>query len=209
MTETSLRERLLRRVRGHGLGHVFTPKDFLDLAERGSVGRALSELVEMGAIRRLGRGVYDYPKVNERLGIVVSPEPDWVASALARQTGSGVTPSGAVAANQLGLTTQVPAKLVYLTNGNDRQVTVGKQTYIFKRTTPKDFAAEQAPASIALRALKHLGKASVGEETIAHLREQLSPGDRRELVKRSAYMTDWLRSVARAVAHDEGSGHRG
>jgi len=200
MSQRTLIDRVISRVHGHGPGYVFTPKDFLDLGNRGSVGRVLSKLVDHGQIRRIARGLYDYPRVNERLGMAVGPDPNRVAQAIARQRGIRVTPSGAVAANLLGLTTQVPAKLVFLTDGDRKTIRVGKQIFVLKRVVPKDFAAEQSPAAMALRALKHLGKDAIYQATLDRVRQQLTAKDRREMLRRSAYMTDWLQAVARRIA---------
>ena len=112
----TIQDDILERIRGQGRGKVFTPKDFLDLGSRDAADQSLSRLVKGGEIQRLGRGLYHFPRMNERLGIALGPDLDEIAEALARQTGSRVVPSGAVAANRLGLSTQVPAKPVYLTD---------------------------------------------------------------------------------------------
>ena len=108
--DTSMQDKIVERLRRQGQGKVFTPKDFLDLGSRESVDQALSRLAKAETVQRLGRGLYCYPKINKRLGIIISPDVDEIASALARQTGSRIAPSGAMAANRLGLSTQVPAK---------------------------------------------------------------------------------------------------
>lgn len=113
---TSVPDRIMKRVRSSGRGGVFTPSDFLNVAGRAAVDQALSRLVKNGALRRLTRGLYDYPKLHPKLGRL-SPTPDDIAQALARETGSQVQIAGARAANALGLTTQMPAKNTYLTDG--------------------------------------------------------------------------------------------
>lgn len=102
----------------------FTPSDFLDVAGA-AVDQALSHLVKSGKLRRLARGLYDYAKVHPKLG-QLSPAPDDVARALARETGSKAQIAGAHAANALGLSTQVPAKSLYLTDGPSRRVVLGR-----------------------------------------------------------------------------------
>ena len=100
--DTSMQDKIVERLRRQGQGKVFTPKDFLDLGSRESVDQALSRLAKAETVQRLGRGLYCYPKINKRLGIIISPDVDEIASALARQTGSRIAPSGAMAANRLG-----------------------------------------------------------------------------------------------------------
>jgi len=95
---------------------VFTPRNFLAFGTRRAVDRALARLTQDKTIRRLAQGLYDYPRVHKKLGIL-APNPDDVTAVLAAKTGSRVQISGARAANLLGLTDQVPAQLVYLTDG--------------------------------------------------------------------------------------------
>ncbi|MEM6392803.1 MAG: DUF6088 family protein [Planctomycetota bacterium] len=158
-----------------------------------------------GVVRRIGWGIYDYPRVNERLGIRVAPDPAEVAEAIARKSGPELAPSGAVAANQLGLRMQVPAKLHFLTNSPSKTVKVGNQTFVFKRVAPKDFAAERTLAAATLRALKHLGREAAQDQAVVErLRARLSEHDKRELLRFAAYGSDWLRAVARQIAEDVG-----
>ena len=121
MITASVPDRMMKRVRASGRGSVFTPNDFLTVAPRSAVDQALSRLVKSGQLRRLARGLYDFPKLHPKLG-PLSPAPDDVAQALARETGSQVQIAGARAANALGLSTQVPAKSTYLTDGPSRRV---------------------------------------------------------------------------------------
>src|SRR3546814_589957 len=120
-TLSSAPDRIVRRVRSSGRGSVFTPNDFLDLAGRAAIDQALSRLVKSGRLRRLARGLYDFPKVHPKLG-PLSPAPDDIAQALARETGSQVQVAGSRAANALGLSTQVAARSSYLTDGPSRRV---------------------------------------------------------------------------------------
>ena len=119
MNRASSPDLILKRVRARGRGSVFTPSDFLDLAGRAAIDQALSRLVKAGQLRRLARGLYDFPKMHPKLG-PLSPAPDDVARALAQETGSKVQITGARAANALGLSAQVPAQSVYLTDGPPR-----------------------------------------------------------------------------------------
>ncbi len=123
---TSVSGRIMRRARAGGRGGVFTPSDFLDVGGRAAVDQSLSRLVKSGELRRLARGLYDFPKIHPRLG-PLSPTPDDVARALARETGSRMQIAGERAAVALGLSTQVLAKSTYLTDGPSRRVVLGKR----------------------------------------------------------------------------------
>ncbi len=138
----SLADKTITRIQRKGRGFAFSGKDFLDLGSRASVDKALSKLTEDGQIRRISRGIYDYPRVSKALGGELSPDYDQVAHAIARKNGVRIEASGAWAANLLGLSPQVPAKIVYLTNGTSRSYRIGNQTIEFQRVGPKDLPAK-------------------------------------------------------------------
>jgi hypothetical protein len=200
---STIQDDILDRIRGQDRGKVFTPKDFLDLGSRDAADQSLSRLVRSGEIQRLGRGLYHYPRVNERLGIPIGPDPDEIAEALGRQTGSRVLPSGAVAANRLGLSTQVPAKPVYLTDGRTRQVRIGGMVFQIRHAAPKELSAASRTSAMVFQALRHLGRAAVDEQVIARLRRALSSDQRQELLRDARYTTDWIAAVVRQVARDQ------
>jgi|FLOH01.1.fsa_nt_gi hypothetical protein len=129
----TITDRILRRIRGKGRGWTFVPKDLLDLGSRAAVDQALSRLARKDRIRRVGRGIYDYPRVSKRLG-VLSPSVDAIASAVARKSNSQLQVSDAQAANALGLTTQISAKPIYFTSGPSKVVRAGNHYIIFKHT---------------------------------------------------------------------------
>ncbi len=200
---STIQDDILDRIRGQDRGKVFTPKDFLDLGSRDAADQSLSRLVKSGEIQRLGRGLYHYPRVNERLGIPIGPDPDEIAEALGRQTGSRVLPSGAVAANRLGLSTQVPAKPVYLTDGRTRQVRIGGMVFQIRHAAPKELSAASRTSAMVFQALRHLGATAVDEQVIARLRRALSAEQRQELLRDARYTTDWIADVVRQVAQDK------
>lgn len=200
---STIQDDILDRIRGHDRGKVFTPKDFLDLGSRDAADQSLSRLVRSGEIERLGRGLYHYPRVNERLGIPIGPDPDEIAEALGRQTGSRVLPSGAVAANRLGLSNQVPAKPVYLTDGRTRQVRIGDVVFQIRHAAPKELSAASRTSVMVFQALRYLGQSAVDEQVIARLRHSLSAVQRQDLLRDARYTTGWIANVVRAVAQDK------
>ena len=120
-------DKVLARISRMGRGAVFSGVDVLDVASWPAVRQALARLARAGAIRRIGTALYHYPRINPKLGGDVPPSMDAVAKAIARRTDSRIVASGALALNMLGLSTQVPAKVVHLTNGPSRN-TVGGTT---------------------------------------------------------------------------------
>jgi hypothetical protein len=201
---STIQNEIIDRIRGQGRGKVFTPKDFLDLGSRDAADQSLSRLVKGGEIQRLGRGLYHYPRVNERLGIPLGPDLDEIAEALARQTGSRVVPSGAVAANRLGLSTQVPAKPVYLTDGRTRQVRIGNTIFQLRHAAPKEFPVGCRTSAMVFQALRHLGQVAVDDQVVSQLRRALSSEQLKELLRDARYTTDWIATVVRQVVREEG-----
>jgi len=195
----SLHQRILKRLRTADAGSVHTPKDFADLGFRAAVDQALSRMVGAGQLQRVGRGLYYVPRVNPRLGIAVPPDVDQVAAALARQTGSQVLPSGAAAANQLGLSTQVPAKAVYLTDGRSRHLRSGRLNIQLKHVAPGNFHVRHKSSALVFQALRYLGRDAVGDRTLATLRSVLTPAQRRALRGDARYAPGWVASAVREL----------
>ncbi|MBI5882352.1 MAG: hypothetical protein HZB91_04525 [Elusimicrobia bacterium] len=186
---------------------VHISKDFLYLGSRAAVDLALFRLVASNAIQRIGRGLYHIPQTNPRLGIELAPDLDEVAQALARRTGSRIVPSGAVAANSLGLSSQVPAKPVYLTDGRTRTVRLGNTIISLKHAPPKDLPLGSPMSALVFQALRYLGREAIEQETIARLRRRLSSEERRRLLKDAHHITDWVAAVVRkACAVDDDPG---
>ena len=198
----SLRKKIAGRIKAKGRGYAFTRKDFQDLATTGSTGKILSRLVAERMIRRLGRGLFDYPRVDETLGGELSPSIDQVAKAVARKFRWTIMPVGALAANQLGLSQQVPAKIVYLSDGPSKKVQAGRLTIQFKHARPKEMHAENYSSGLVIQALRYLGKKNVDRKAIDLLRRRLPAKEKADLVKDTRYGTDWIFQVARQVAEE-------
>jgi len=195
MSAAAIKTRIMRK----GRGSVFTPSDFLTLGTRAAVDKALSRLVKDGTIRRLTQGVYDYPKISRRIG-PLAPNPDDVAKAVAAKGGHIVQVSPAKAANLLGLTTQVPAKSIYLTDGPTRAKTIGRQIIYMRNAAPKNLVAAGKPAGLVFQALRYLGKGGVDPRAVHLLSKHLDDDDRRSLVKNSQYAAGWMRPIVQQIA---------
>ena len=189
----------MKRVRASGRGSVFTPSDFLIVATRSSVDQALSRLVKGGQLRRLARGLYDFPKLHPKHG-PLSPAPDDVARALARETGSQVQIAGARAANVLGLSTQVPAQSTYLTDGPSRRVVLGKRIVDLRHASPKHLIAPGSPAGTVVQALRHLGAVRAADVAQVAAR-QLSAKDKKSLASTALQAPAWMRPTLVSIAN--------
>lgn len=195
----SVPDRVMKRVRASGRGSVFTPSDFLTVATRSSVDQALSRLVKGGQLRRLARGLYDFPKLHPKLG-PLSPAPDDVAHALARETGSQVQIAGARAANALGLSSQVPAQSTYLTDGPSRRVVLGKRVVDLRHASPKHLIAPGSPAGTVVQALRHVGPVRAADVAQVAAR-QLSANDKKTLASTALQAPAWMRPTLVSIAN--------
>ena len=137
---------------------MFSPRDFLDLGERATIDSALHRLAAKGQVRRVIRGLYDYPRFSELLKQQLSPEIDQVARALARKFRWRIQPSGATALNLLGLSTQVPSRAVYLSDGPDRNYKIGSTSLVFEHTALKEAGFNLRESGLIVQALKSLGQ---------------------------------------------------
>ena len=200
----TIEESMLKRVRGRGGGSAVTPADFLDLGSRSAVDQGLSRLARKNVLTRVSRGVYAFPETSGWIG-VVSPSPDEVAKALARRGCGKLLPSGALAANLLGLSDQVPAKAEYLTDGPTCRVMIKNLQVVLKQTTPKNLATAGRVSGVVIQALRFLRRQQVGPEVVVKLRERLKPAERRQLVKDIPLAPAWMAPLFRQIA-EEGSG---
>jgi len=179
---------------------VFSRKDFWDIAPTGPVGVILARFVSHGMIRRLGRGLFDYPRVSQALGGELSTDIDQVARAVARKFRWTIMPEGALAANQLGLSQQVPAKIVYLSDGPSKKVQAGGLAIRFKHARPKEMSAENYASGLVIQALRYLGKKNVDRKVIDLLRRRLPAKEKANLLKDTHYGTDWIFQAAQQIA---------
>ncbi len=196
---------ILRQVNGRGRGTVFTAQDFIDIASRNAVDQALARLAHAGRIRRLDRGVYDLPRTHPKAG-AMWPSADAVAVAVAKQTDSRLQHSGASAANALGLSTQVPAQVVYLTDGPSRNVRVGNLMVRLKHAGRVDMLLPQSRAGMAIVALRHLGRDAASTSVLQRLAATLDSAEKKQLARVRRQLPGWLGSavdvvIAGAEAH--------
>jgi len=190
---------VLDRIRGHGRGWVFTPRDFLDLGARGTVATALKRHTDAGRIRQLARGLYDYPRSHPQIG-QLAPAADAIAQALAGRDAVRLQPTGGYAANQLGLSDQVPMKVVFLTDGPSRRVVVGWQAIVLRRTTPRNMATAGHVSGLVIQALRFLGRRHVDQAVTERLRSRLTTKDRAVLRRDLRHAPTWIADVMRRVA---------
>jgi len=184
---------------GHGGGWVFTPSEFSSMGDQRVVSVALTRLARKGIIRPLARGLYDYPKKDPKLGIL-SPSVDAVARALSFRHSIRLQPSGGYAANLLGLSDQVPMKVVFLTDGINRRVQIGKLQIILKRTSPRNMASAGKTSGLVIQALRHVGQHHIDDKIIQKLKQRLSAKDKKQILSDLRHAPVWVATVMRKIA---------
>jgi hypothetical protein len=193
--------KVIKRIRGWGSGSVFTPTMFLNLGSRAAIDKILSRFSQKGIIRRLSRGLYDLPKKHPVMGKLY-PSPEAVAKAISDRDSTKILPSGAYATNLLGLSTQVPAQIIFLTDGASRSVKVGGHTITLRRTTPKNMATAGRISGLVIQALKYIGKDHVDPSIIQMLTETLNETDKEQLLKDLVFAPSWIGEIIRKIAEE-------
>jgi hypothetical protein len=187
-----------KRIQSKGRGFVFAKNQFLDIGSRVAVAKALERLADSGMIRRLTRGLYDYPQKHKEFGDLPADYKK-VALALAGRDGLRIQPTGAYAANLLGLSDQVPARIFFLTDGSNRRIQVGKLTITLKRTTPKNMATADRISGLVFQALRFIGRSYIDDKVVRILRERLSAKHKRTLIADLRYAPAWMEKVVRKL----------
>ena len=181
-----------RRILTYESGTVFVAADFADITDKKTASVGLSRLESEGVIRRILRGVYDKPAYNRFLGEFVAPIPDKVAHAIARNFGWTIVPCGDTALNLLGLSTQVPAVWVYVSDGTYKEYSYDNTTIQFKRTTNKEVSKLSYKTALVIQALKALGKDNIDEMVISRLQKILTAEEKKAMVSEAKAITSWV-----------------
>jgi hypothetical protein len=174
-------------------GEPFSTSELLGMGTRSAVDKALSRLATARIIERVVPGIYVRPRTSRYVGKVM-PTPAQVAEAAVRATGSVLEVSGAEAAREFGLTTQVPMQSTFVTSGPSRTIKYGASTIVLRHAAPKHmlFAGEQAGRAYA--ALRYLGKGGITTTMIERVRERLEENEFNKLVSNSSrsQMPGWI-----------------
>lgn len=190
---------ILKRIRAKHRGFVFTPKEFAHLGMRAAVDQALSRLQRSGQIRRLARGVYEFPKIHPKIGLL-SPSPEAVAKAIAKRSASRITVSPAKAANLLGISTQVPVQNVFWTEGRSRTIRIGNQTVSLKHVAPSKMIGAGTEAGIVIQAVRSLGKEGIHEIPVHSLAKRLPSPVKRAVQRLVPAAPAWSQPVLNQIS---------
>ena len=178
-------------------GSVFSPADFAGFGSRTAVDKVLSRLAASGELRRLARGLYDRPEALSRL-----PSVEEIARALAGKNGVRLQACGAYAANLLGVSEQMPLKLVFITDGTTRTVWVGERQIVLKPTTQRNMATAGRISGLVIQALRYLGQPNVDEAVLLHVQTRLTSDDKVVLLADAVLAPAWIAGLMRRIAKE-------
>ena len=199
----SIGDNIYKKICTKGHGWVFSDKDFRGTGSRGAVRLELFRLVRDGKIRRVIRGIYDYPKFSELLGQLLSPDLHQVAQVLACKFRWRIQPSGDTALNLLGLSTQVPGKIVYLSDGPNRKYLIGKLQLIFKKTASKHASFKYQQTAWIVQALNALKQDRVDDKVIKQIRSQFDVSMRKKIMSDAGIVSGWIYDCIQMICSEK------
>ena len=194
MERPIVENKIFESLKSRQKGVVIFVSDFSDYGSAESVKKALLRLNEKETIVRLAHGIYLYPKVDKELGILF-PSTEDIALAIARRDKVRIIPTGVQALNKLGLSTQVPMKLVYLTDGGTRNIKVGKRTISFKNTSPKNLFMKGEISSMVIQALKTIGNSKLDDSTLLKIQNILKKEKKDNIVNDAKLAPVWISKI--------------
>lgn len=192
----SLDDKIVVKIRKAKKGSLFFSKDFLTFGSAKAVAKALERLAEKGEISRVARGMYARLETDPLIG-ELKPSTEAIAIAISKRDKARIMPTGALALNALGLSTQMPINVVYLTDGAARTIDLGRRKILFKKSAPKNLSAIGKISGLVIQALKEIGKEYVTESEIQIILKQLEDEEPYRLEHDIRLAPEWIRIIMR------------
>ena len=198
--QENIGKRIVNNIKKCGRGYIFFPNNFVAYGDIKSVSKSLERLTNDAVIIRLANGIYLYPKIDKELGLgVLYPSVEEVALQVAKRDKAHIAPTGAYAMNLLGLSTQVPMNVVFLTDGSPRKIKLGNNRIItFKHTVPKNLAFVSKTAQLATFALKEIGQSNVKDEHLKVLKQVFASINEKSIEADYKLMPAWIRKIIKS-----------
>ena len=187
-------DNIVNKIRDYKSQRLFFVDDFITIANYKAVSKALERLVDNKVLIRVATGIYARYKEEPVLGVIL-PTTEQIAKAIAKRDHARIIPTGAYALHALGLSTQIPLNVVYLTDGTARKIKAGNRTIQFKKTTPKNLAAKGKISSLVIQALKAIGKDKVTESEHRKILELLKEEKTTDLEHDIRLAPEWIRKI--------------
>jgi hypothetical protein len=199
-----LSDKVFYFIVGHGKGWAFSSNDLVHKFTRQEIDNTLSDLAQKGKIRRVARGIYDYPKYSELLEKELSSDIEQVAFAYARKFNWTIEVSGNTALNILGLSTQIVGKYTYLSNGPNKEYIISDNIVLeFKKSALKNIGFKYKESSLIVQALRSLGKEHITDKVISKIRGQIDEKMYDKILKDTKTSTDWIYETIKQICQKE------
>ena len=189
-------DKVIAKIKKAKRGSLFFTEDFLAFGTSKTIAKALERLVEKKEINRVARGIYARLQTDPILG-VLNPSTEAIAQAIAKRDKARIIPTGSTALNVLGLSTQVPMNIVYLTDGAARKITIGKRKIVFKKTAPKNLATIGKISGLVIQAAKEIGKDKLYDHEKEIIIKQLKKEEPYRLEHDIKLAPEWIRIIMR------------
>ena len=197
----SIEKHILERIKKAGRGVLFFAESFISYGSSEAVKKALQRLTNSGELDRVATGIYVRPIIDNVIG-KVSPSIEDIAIAIAKRDKARIVPTGSYALNRLGLSTQVPMNVIFLTDGSARKIKIGKRSIVFKKASPKNLASVGKISGLAIQALKEIGKENVYENEIKHIQKLLRNEKPTRLEHDIRLAPNWIREIMKPVLNE-------
>jgi hypothetical protein len=200
MAET-IENKVVTKIKKAKRGSLYFVDSFAHIANKKAISKVLERLVIKGGIIRVASGIYTRPRIDPNLG-EIKPGIEDIVKAIAKRDNAKIVPTGNYALNKLGLSTQVPMNIVYLTDGSARKVKVGKFTITFKKANPKSVSAIGETSMLAIQALKAIGEKNIDNNTIEKIRNVLKNENLNHLEHDLRISPEWIRKIIRPLLEE-------
>ena len=190
----SIEYKIYRKMKQNRRGKIFFANDFAALGNYKACSKALERLAKQGDIMRVSRGIYAIPRTSKFFG-KVAPSVDDVIQAIIKRDNAKIIPTGLFAENLLGLSTQVPMKVIYLTDGSPRKLMIGNFPVVFKKTSTRNLAAKGELSTLVIQALKSIRKERVTDYEIEKIVKILKKENPKYLAHDIKFAPQWIREI--------------
>ena len=203
MHQDSIACQIMKRIEKASRDSVYIAADFTNLGEYNAVRQALLRLEKAGKIQKIMRGVYYYPRYSGLIQEYEAPSPGKVAEAIARKFNWTIAPCGDTALNILGLSTQVPAKWSYISDGPYHQFQIGNLPIEFKHRNNREISGMSPLTAMIIQALKAIGKENIKETQLDVIRRGLSEAERIAVLDEAQHSSVWIRETVKRICSEE------
>jgi predicted transcriptional regulator of viral defense system len=194
----NIENQILNKIKKAKRGTLFFTENFINIGSPDAIRKALERLVKNQALERVSAGIYVRPEIDPYIG-KVPPNIEAIAEAIAKRDGARIVPTGVYALNRLGLSTQIPMNIIYLTDGSARKVNIDNRNIVFKRVSPKNVATVGEISGLAIQALRTIGKENVREDEIIKIQELLKKEKPTRLAHDIRLAPSWIRAIMQPI----------